>query len=219
MKLTDTQLVLLSAASQREDRGIDVGSNPRRPRPCAPSSPAISRSARWGLSWRISTGAASGPRRDAARTDGSSEASGSGSAPSPICSKNRFYIGEVVYRGEVHRGEPGTARLEPHHLTACHVGPSASGAVEGPFGPAMPRRVNRDAVVHSVRLHPSSSGRHLWFVRCANHSSALEETAPPATRPGVPSPPPGSRTSTCGGSRDRRDSTSGWPGPIGGSAP
>ncbi len=27
MKLTDTQLVLLSAASQREDRGIGVGSN------------------------------------------------------------------------------------------------------------------------------------------------------------------------------------------------
>ena len=27
MKLTDTQLVLLSAASQREDRGVEVGSN------------------------------------------------------------------------------------------------------------------------------------------------------------------------------------------------
>jgi hypothetical protein len=27
MKLTDTQLVLLSAASQREDRGIELGPN------------------------------------------------------------------------------------------------------------------------------------------------------------------------------------------------
>ena len=27
MKLTDTQLVLLSAASQREDRGVELGSN------------------------------------------------------------------------------------------------------------------------------------------------------------------------------------------------
>src|SRR5881409_1060783 len=43
-------------------------------------------SARWGFSWRTSTGAASGPRRGAARTDGSSGESGSEWAPSPICS-------------------------------------------------------------------------------------------------------------------------------------
>ena len=58
-----------------------------------------------GFDRRSSIGAASGPRPMAVAMAAGAAASASASGSLAHLLKNRFYIGEVAYRGEVHRGE------------------------------------------------------------------------------------------------------------------
>src|SRR5215211_3835365 len=76
-----------------------------RPRRCAPSLNAILRLAR-SVGWRTtSTGAASAASPGNCRTVAPSAVAPSGLGALAHLLKNRFYIGEVVYRGDIHRGE------------------------------------------------------------------------------------------------------------------